>query len=137
MNFELTEEQKLFQRTVRAFVEAEVKPRAKEVDEKAEFNWTATKKMGPLGLLGLNVSEEYGGSGVDALSAAIAIEEIGRGCGSTGLAISAHNGLACGTLATFGSDEIKKRFLPPLASGSGKLGALALTEPSAGSDLRL
>lgn len=136
MNFELTEEQKLFQRTVRDFVEAEVKPRAKEVDEKAEFNWTATKKMGPLGLLGLNVSEEYGGSGVDALSAAIAIEEIGRGCGSTGLAISAHNGLACGTLATFGSDEVKKRFLPPLASGSGKLGALALTEPSAGSDLR-
>ncbi len=135
MDFELTEEQRLLQRTVRDFVEAELKPRARHVDEHAEFNAEAVRKMGPLGLLGLNVPEEYGGAGVDAVSAAIAIEEIGRGCGSTGLAIAAHNGLACAPLVLFGSEALKRRWLPPLATGSGRLGALALTEPGAGSDL--
>ena len=135
MDFQLTEEQAEFRRVVRDFVESEVKPRARHVDETGEFNWAAVKKMGPIGLLGLAVPEEYGGAGVDAVSAAIAIEEIGRGCGSTGLSISAHNGLGCGPIALFGSEEIKRKFLPPLATGSGKLGALALTEPGAGSDL--
>lgn len=135
MDFELNEEQRLFQRAVRDFVEAELKPRARHVDEKAEFNAEAVKKMGPLGLLGLNVPEEYGGAAVDAISAAIAIEEIGRGCGSTGLAIAAHNGLACAPLALFGTDAQKKKWLAPLATGAGRLGALALTEPGAGSDL--
>jgi alkylation response protein AidB-like acyl-CoA dehydrogenase len=98
--------------------------------------------MGGLGLLGLNVPEEYGGAGVDAISSAIAIEELGWGCGSTALSIAAHNGLGCAPLALFGSEEIKKQFLPIVASGrradgrpSG-LAALALTEPAAGSDLR-
>jgi len=135
MDFELTDEQKLFQRTVRDFAEAELKPRARHVDEKAEFNAEAVKKMRPLGLLGLNVPETYGGAGVDAISAAIATEEIGRGCGSTGLAIAAHNGLACAPIVLFGSDALKQKWLPPLATGSGRLGALALTEPGAGSDL--
>jgi len=135
MDFELTDEQKLFRRTVRDFAEAELKPRARHVDEKAEFNAEAVKKMGPLGLLGLNVPETYGGAGVDAISAAIATEEIGRGCGSTGLAIAAHNGLACAPIVLFGSDALKQKWLPPLATGSGRLGALALTEPGAGSDL--
>lgn len=135
MDFELTDEQKLFQRTVRDFAEAELKPRARHVDEKAEFNAEAVKKMRPLGLLGLNVPEAYGGAGVDAISAAIATEEIGRGCGSTGLAIAAHNGLACAPIVLFGSDALKQKWLPPLATGSGRLGALALTEPGAGSDL--
>lgn len=135
MDFQLTEEQAEFRRVVRDFVESEVKPRARHVDETGEFNWAAVKKMGPIGLLGLAVPEEYGGAGVDAVSAAIAIEEIGRGCGSTGLSISAHNGLGCGPIALFGSEEIKRKFLPPLATGTGKLGALALTEPGAGSDL--
>ncbi len=135
MDFQLTEEQAEFRRVVRDFVESEIKPRARHVDEAAEFNWAAVKKMGPIGLLGLAVPEDYGGAGVDAISAAIAIEEIGRGCGSTGLSISAHNGLGCGPIALFGSEEIKRKFLPPLATGSGKFGALALTEPGAGSDL--
>ncbi len=135
MDFQLTEEQAYFRRIVRDFAEAELKPRARHVDEAAEFNWPAVKKMGPIGLLGLNVSEDYGGAGVDAISAAIAIEEIGRGCGSTGLAIAAHNGLGCAPIALFGSEELKQKFLPPLATGSGKLAALALTEPGAGSDL--
>ncbi|HZY41881.1 MAG TPA: acyl-CoA dehydrogenase family protein, partial [Anaerolineae bacterium] len=135
MDFQLTADQAEFRRVVHDFVEAELKPRARHVDEAAEFNWAAVKKMGPIGLLGLAVPEEYGGAGVDAISAAIAIEEIGRGCGSTGLSIAAHNGLGCGPIALFGSEDIKRKFLPPLATGSGKLGALALTEPGAGSDL--
>jgi alkylation response protein AidB-like acyl-CoA dehydrogenase len=135
MDFQLTEEQQYFRRLVRDFAEAELKPRARHTDEAAEFNWPAVKKMGPIGLLGLNVPEDYGGAGIDAVSAAIAIEEIGRGCGSTGLAIAAHNGLGCAPIALFGSEELKKKFLPPLATGSGQLGALALTEPGAGSDL--
>lgn len=142
MNFELTSEQRMWKETVHDFVAHEVKPKAKEVDEKGEVNWTALRKMGSLGLLGLNVPEEYGGAGVDAVSAAIAIEELGWGCGSTALSIAAHNGLGCAPLALFGNEALKQRFLPVVASGrradgsSSGLAALALTEPDAGSDLR-
>lgn len=136
MDFELNEEQKMWREAVHDFVAREVKPQAREVDERSEFNWQATRKMGPLGLLGLNVPEEYGGAGIDTISAAIAIEELGWGCGSTALSISAHNGLGCAPIAMFGSDALKRRFLPPAASGEGKLAALALTEPGAGSDLK-
>ena len=136
MDFDLTAEQKLWQKTVHDFVVKEVQPKAHEVDMTYEFNWTATRKMGPLGLLGLNIPEEYGGSGVDAISAAIAIEEIGWGCGSTALAIAAHNGLGTSPIVLFGSEELKKKWLPLVASGKNKLGSLALTEPGAGSDLQ-
>lgn len=136
MNFDLSEEQKMWKEVVHEFVAGEVKPFARQVDEEGEFNWPAVKKMAPIGLLGLNIPEEYGGAGVDAVSAAIAIEELGWGCGSTGLSISAHNGLGCAPIAQFGSQELKARFLPPAASGKGKLAALALTEPGAGSDLK-
>ncbi len=135
MDFQLSNEQELWRDTVRGFADKELAPRARVVDEEGEFNWEAVRKMGPLGLLGLNAPEEYGGSGVDAVGAAIAIEEIGRGCGSTGLAIAAHNGLACAPLALFGTPEQKSKWLKPLATGAGRLGALALTEPGAGSDL--
>lgn len=136
MDFELTHEQKMWREAVHAFAEKEVKSRAKETDEKAQFNWEAVRKMGPLGLLGLNVPEEYGGAGVDAISAAIAVEELGWACGSTALAIAAHNGLGCAPIAVYGSDTLKAKWLPGLASGQGKLAALALTEPGAGSDLQ-
>jgi alkylation response protein AidB-like acyl-CoA dehydrogenase len=136
MDFDLTAEQKLWQKTVHDFVVKEVQPKAHEVDMNYEFNWTATRKMGPLGLLGLNIPEEYGGSGVDAVSAAIAIEEIGWGCGSTALAIAAHNGLGTSPIVYFGSEELKQKWLPLVASGQNKLGSLALTEPGAGSDLQ-
>src|SRR5713226_6316053 len=135
MDFEMTSEQKMWRESVHDFAEKEVKSRAKETDEQARFNWEAVKKMGPLGLLGLNVPEQFGGAGIDAMGAAIAIEELGWACGSTALAIAAHNGLACAPVALFGSDELKARWLPRLATGQGKLGALALTEPGAGSDL--
>lgn len=136
MNFDLNEEQELFRELVHDFVAKELKPRARETDEKAEFNWPAVRKMGPLGLLGLEVPEKYGGAAVDAISSAIAIEELGWGCGSTALAISAHNGLALGPIVKFGTEEQKARWLPPLATGQGKLACLGLTEPGAGSDLQ-
>jgi alkylation response protein AidB-like acyl-CoA dehydrogenase len=136
MDFELNEEQRMWRDAVHDFVAREVKPRARDVDENGEFNWTAVRKMGPLGVLGLNIPEEYGGAGVDAISAAIAIEEIAWGCGSTALAIAAHNGLGCAPLALFASEKLKSTFLPRVASGEGRLAALALTEPDAGSDLK-
>ena len=135
MNFELSSEQQMWREAVHAFAAREVKPRARQTDEEGRFNWEAVRQMGPLGLLGLNVPEAYGGAGVDAVSAAIAIEELGWACGSTALAIAAHNGLACAPLALYGSEALKAQWLPRLASGEGKLGALALTEPAAGSDL--
>ena len=84
---------------------------------------------------GSTCPKQYGGAGIDAVGAAIAIEELGWACGSTALAIAAHNGLACAPLALFGSEALKASWLPRLAGGQGKLGALALTEPGAGSDL--
>jgi len=136
MNFDLTDEQRMWREAVHEFVAREVKTRAREVDEEERFNWEAVKKMGPLGLLGLNVPEVYGGAGVDPVSAAIAIEELGWGCGSTALAVAAHNGLGCAPLALFGSPELQEKFLPRAVSGEGRLAALALTEPGAGSDLK-
>ncbi len=136
MDFDLSEEQRTWQRTIHDFVSREVRPQARAVDESGEFNWAAARKMGPLGLLGLNIPERYGGAGVDPVSAAIGIEELGWGCGSTALAIAAHNGLGSTPLVEYGSEELKGKWLPLVASGRGKLGALALTEPGAGSDLQ-
>ena len=136
MDLELSQEQRLWRKTVHDFVAAEVRPLAREVDETAEFNWKATRKMGPVGLLGLSIPEQYGGADVDPVSAVIAIEELGWGCGSTALAIAAHNGLGTSPLVLFGSETLKQEWLPRVASGSGQLAALALTEPGAGSDLQ-
>ena len=136
MDFELTAEQRELRHVVHEFVAQELKPMARHTDEHSEFNWTAVKKMGPLGLLGLEVPEEYGGADLDAISTAIVIEELGWGCGSTALAIAAHNGLGLGPIVNFGSEVQKQFWLPPLASGQGKLACLSLTEPDAGSDLK-
>ena len=136
MNFDLNEEQHMWQKAVHNFVEAEVRPFAREADETGEFNWQAVRKMGPLGLLGLNIPEEYGGPGIDAVSAAIAIEELGWGCGSMALAIAAHNGLGSTPIVLYGSQAQRKKWLPLISSGQNKLGSLALTEPGAGSDLQ-
>lgn len=136
MDFSLTEEQRMWKNVVHDFVDQEVKPRAAELDETHELNWPAIRKMGQLGLLGLNVPEEYGGAGVDAISAAIAIEELGWGDGGTALTIAAHNGLGSAPISMFGTEAQKKQFLPLATSGKSKLAALALTEPQAGSDLQ-
>ena len=121
MNFALSDEQNLFRNTVRDFAEAELAPRAHEVDVTGSFNWAAVRKMGPLGLLGLNAPEEYGGAGVDAVSAAIALEEIARGCGSTALAVAAHNGLACGPWRCLAA-TLRRTPRCALGDGSGTTG---------------
>jgi alkylation response protein AidB-like acyl-CoA dehydrogenase len=136
MDFDLSSEQTMWKQTVHEFVAREVKPKAREVDETGEFNWTAFRKMGAIGLLALNIPEELGGPGIDAVSAAIGIEELGWGCGSTALAIAAHNGLGITPLVSFGSDSLKQTWLPKVISGNGRLASLALTEPGAGSDLQ-
>src|SRR5688572_4849142 len=131
MNFDLTEEQKLWQKTVHDFVVNEVLPKAHEVDATSEFNWSATRKMGPLGLLSLNIPEEYSGAGVDSVSAAIAIEELAWGCGSTALAIAAHNGLGTTPIIIYGSEEVKRRWLTIVISGKNRLSVLSLTKTRA------
>jgi alkylation response protein AidB-like acyl-CoA dehydrogenase len=135
MQFSLNEEQRMWREAVHEFCAQEVRPRAAELDAKAELNAEAIAKMGPLGLLGLNIAEEHGGAGVDPISAAIAIEELGWADGGTALTVSAHNGLACEPISLFGTEEQKQRWLPGLASGADGLGSLALTEPGGGSDL--
>jgi len=134
MHFELNEEQRMYQNAVRDFCHKEIAPYAAQVDETGELRWEAIKKMPALGLTGLIVPEEYGGANLDTISVAIAIEELGRACGSTGLSLAAHNGLCCGPIARWGTKEQKERYLPKLTSGE-VLGSLALTEPGAGSDL--
>jgi len=135
MDFRLTNEQRMWQQAVHDFCATEVKPQAAEMDKTASFNSEAVKKMGPLGLLGMSIPEEYGGSAVDAISMAIAIEELGWSCGGTALSIAAHNSLGCYPIARFGNETQKRKWLPALASGETGLASLALTEPGGGTDL--
>jgi len=136
MDFQLNEEQRMWRTAVHDFVAREIKPNAAELSESGEIHWEAIRKMGPLGLLGITIPEEYGGAGVDAISAAIAIEELGWGDGGTALNIAAHAGLGCAPIVMFGSEAQKRTYLPRAASGESRLAALALTEPGAGSDLQ-
>jgi alkylation response protein AidB-like acyl-CoA dehydrogenase len=115
MNFDLGEEQKVWKKIVHEFVEKEIKPKARDVDENEEFNWDAVRKGGPVGLLGMSIPEEYGGSNVDSISNMIAMEELGWGCGSTALALAAHNGLGTSPIVRYGSEELKKKWLPLIA----------------------
>ncbi len=133
MHFDLTREQELIRQTVREFAEKEIAPRARHVDETGEFPAETFAKMGQLGLMGLPFPEEYGGAGADTISAAIAVEEVARVCGSTALAYAAHMGLGSAPIAMFGTEEQKRKFLVPAARGE-YLGAFGLTEPHAGSD---
>lgn len=134
MDFDLNDEQVMFRRIVRDFCEAELKPHAHDIDEGGALHWPAIRKMRDLGLLSMQVPEADGGAELDTISASIAVEELGRVCGSTALSISAHNGLGIGPIVRWGSAGQKARFIPLLTDGE-HLGALALTEPQAGSDL--
>ena len=135
MNFDLSEEQKMIKQTVRDFAEREIKPLAKELDEKAEFSTYLTKKMGELGLLGMYLPEKYGGQGLDTLSYIIAVEEIARIDSSQAATLAAHNSLGIGPLYYYGTEEQKLKYLPQLCTGDA-LWAFGLTEPNAGSDSR-
>jgi alkylation response protein AidB-like acyl-CoA dehydrogenase len=129
----LTDEQQMILETARRYADAELAPKAAEIDHTGEFPVERFRKMGELGFMGLVVPAEYGGTGTDTVSYAIVIEELARGCGSTALGVAAHNSLACGPITLMGNEAQKKRYLPELASGEA-IGAFCLTEPQAGSD---
>ncbi len=133
MDFNLSDEQKLFQKTIRDFCEKELKPITAKIDQEEYFPWDLYKKMSQMGLMGMTVPQKYGGAGIDKVSYMIALEEISRFCGSTGLTIEAHNSLGVGHIYEKGTEEQRKKYLPKLTSGGG-LAAWALTEPNAGSD---
>ncbi len=135
MDFELTETQQMIRQTVRDFAEREVKPRAKELDEKGEFSYELTKMMGDLGLFGMTLPEKYGGQGLDTLSYIIAVEELARVDGSHAATLAAHNSLGISPIYEFGTEEQKMKYLPQLCTGEG-LWSFGLTEPGAGSDSR-
>ena len=118
---------------IKDFADNEVAPRAKELDQKGEFPWDLVKRMAELELLALYVPKEYGGAGLDTLSYAIAAEEIGRVCGSTGIFLAAHSSLGVYPIYFAGTEEQKQKWLVPLAKGE-KIGSFGLTEPNAGSD---
>lgn len=133
MNFELTKEQQMIKEMVREFAEKEIAPNAAKWDKEAYFPVEVFKKMGELGLLGIPFPEEYGGAGGDTISYAIAVEEIGRACGGTGLSYAAAVSLGASPIYYFGTEEQKQKWLVPMAKGE-TLGAFGLTEPNAGSD---
>lgn len=135
MNFDLSEEQIMIRDTVRDFAEREIKPLAHDLDEKAEFSYDLTKKMGELGLFGMYLPEKYGGQGLDTLSYIIAVEEIARIDGSQAATLAAHNSLGIGPLYEYGTEEQKMKYLPHLCTGDALWG-FGLTEPNAGSDSR-
>lgn len=133
MIFKLSEEQEMIRKTVRDFAESEVAPKAAEMDEKEDYDWSLWDQMAEMGLTGIPFPEEYGGAGMDNLSYAIAVEELARVCGSTSVLISAHTSLCAWPIYQYGTEEQKKKYLVPLAEGK-TVGAMGLTEPSAGSD---
>ena len=133
MNLQLTEEQLLLQKTVREFAEAEVKPRARELDESGDFPRDLFAKAAELGLTGVALPENEGGAGFDHISYSIVIEEISRCCASTGVILSVQNSLYCDPIYRYGTEEQKKKFLAPFGRGE-KIGCYALTEPQAGSN---
>lgn len=133
MNFSLTKEQEMVKKMVREFALAEVKPIAAEIDVTEEFPMENVKKMGRYGMMGIPFSTEFGGAGGDNLSYVLAVEELSKVCGTTGVILSAHTSLGAGAIDQFGTPEQKAKYLTPLAKGD-KIGAFGLTEPNAGTD---
>jgi len=133
LDLSLSDEQKLFQKTIREFCEKEIKPIAEKIDQEEYFSEELYKKMGRMGLLGMTVPQKYGGAGIDRVSYMMALEEISRVCGSTGIIVEAHNSLGVGHIYERGTEKQRKKYLPKLTNGE-EMAAWALTEPNAGSD---
>ena len=133
MDLTLPESHRALQASLREFCEEHVKPYARHWDHEEKFPAEVVKALGELGALGILVSEEYGGAGMDSLAVAVAIEEIARYDGSLALTVASHNGLGTSHIRVFGNDAQRKRYLPKLAAGEW-LGAWGLTEPGSGSD---
>src|SRR2546425_2331117 len=133
MDFEASESQRKLVEMVRDFCVREVKPHATEWDREERFPREVVSHLGELGLLGMTVPEELGGAALDAVSIAAVVEEVARWDGSLALTVASHNGLGTSHLLRFGSEELRKRFIPDIAAGK-KLAAWGLTEPGSGSD---
>ena len=133
MNFALTREQELVRQMVREFALNEVKPIAAEIDETERFPMENVEKMAKYGMMGIPFAKEYGGAGGDTLSYIIAVEELSKVCGTTGVILSAHTSLCAAVVNQFGNPAQKEKYLTPLAKGE-KIGAFGLTEPGAGTD---
>ncbi|MGZ3505619.1 MAG: acyl-CoA dehydrogenase family protein [Vulcanimicrobiaceae bacterium] len=133
MNFDLTDEQKAIQQTVREFARERVAPRAEQMDREEAFPYDLVREMGELGLMGLPFPEEYGGAGADTVSYALAVMELARADASTAITMAAHCSLGASPFYLFGTEEQKEKYLVPLAQGK-MLWGFGLTEPNAGSD---
>jgi len=133
VNFELNEQQRMIRDLARDFAKREIAPVAAQLDRDEAFPTEVVKKMGELGLMGMNVATEFGGAGLDSLSYVLAVEEVSKACASCGVIMSVNNSLVCWPLETYGTEAQKRRWLEPLASGR-KLGAYCLSEPGAGTD---
>jgi short-chain 2-methylacyl-CoA dehydrogenase len=133
MLFDLSDDHRLIQETVRDFARNEVAPVAEELDREKRFPYEIVEKLGELGLMGIPFPEEYGGAGGDSLAYALAVEELTRVDSSVAITMCAHTSLGTQPIYLFGTDEQKERYLPDLCAGR-KLGAFGLTEPEAGSD---
>lgn len=133
MDFNYNENQKMIADTIRSFGEKHIKPKFMEWDETQEFPVECLKQLGELGMLGVLVPTEYGGSGLSYTEYVTVVSEVGRICGSVGLSVAAHNSLCTGHILQFGNEEQKKKWLPKLATGQW-IGAWGLTEANTGSD---
>lgn len=133
MNFELNENQQMIAKMVKDFGEKEIRPNVLKWDEEEHFPVDVMKKLGEMGLLGIFIPEEYGGSGFSYFEYVTALTELGKICGGIALSVAAHNSLCTGHIYYHGSEEQKKKYLPKLATGEW-IGAWGLTEPNTGSD---
>jgi len=133
MEFNIPKTHELFRQMIREFAEKEVKPLAAEVDEEERFPTETVKKMAEIGIMGIPVPKEYGGAGGDNLMYAMAVEELSRVCGTTGVIVSAHTSLGLWPILHFGTEEQKQKYVPKMAKGEW-IGAFGLTEPNAGTD---
>jgi len=134
LEFRLSEKQRSVRRTLREFAATRLAPIAQELDQQARFPWECMDEMKAMNLFGLQVPPEYGGAGLDSVSACIVVEELSRASAAVGLAVSVHNGVAVFPIQAFGDQEQKERLLPAMASGD-RIGAFCLTEANAGSDI--
>ena len=133
MNFNLTDEQQMVQENCRRFADKYLKPKAAEYDKSHDFPWEHIKKLGEMGMMGIVYPEEYNGANMDYVSYAIIVEELSRGCASTGVIVCAHNSLCLSPIYYFGTDEQKKKYLSKLTTGEW-IGCFGITEANAGSD---